>query len=89
MWLINTKTLELHNFLDAENAPKYAILSHCWGEEEMTHKDLRKKRNLAGAGYMKIKRCCEYAREFGGACYDSRTGWEARHGLDWVWIDTV
>ena len=78
MWLINTTTLELHSFLDASKAPKYAILSHCWSEGEMNFKDFRKKRGCTGPGYEKIKDCCRVARE-----------WQGGQTFEWVWIDTV
>ncbi|KAK1977211.1 hypothetical protein LZ30DRAFT_692332 [Colletotrichum cereale] len=34
--LINTKTLELKDFVDHTRVPPYAILSHTWGDEEIT-----------------------------------------------------
>lgn len=78
MWLINTTTLELHDFIDANVAPPYAILSHCWGKDEVSFKDFRKKRNCIGSGYEKIVNCCRYAREHG---YDGKS-------LEWAWVDT-
>ena len=78
MWLINTTTLELSEFIDAEHAPPYAILSHCWGEGEISFKDFRKKKNCTGSGYEKIVKCCEYARTVGSA----------GKSLQWAWIDT-
>ena len=38
MRLINTETLELHEFFDAA-VPSYVILSHTWGSEEVTFQD--------------------------------------------------
>lgn len=78
MWLINTTTLELHDFIDAEHTPPYAILSHCWGDGEVSFKDFRKKRNCSGPGYDKIVQFCEYVRRnsYAGKC------------LEWAWIDT-
>lgn len=103
MWLINTTTLELHYFLDADNAPTYAILSHCWGDREMTFKDFRKKRNCTAKGYRKIVDCCRFARDgilpkelF--ASFRGTWNWNDREfveaealdrGFAWVWIDTV
>jgi hypothetical protein len=84
MWLINTETLELHRFMDASEAPAYAILSHTWGEYEMTLKDFRKKRNCTGRGYEKIKSCCAFARA--ERWFDSGA---LRNGFKWAWIDTV
>ncbi len=38
MRLINTRTLELHEFFD-HCVPSYAIVSHTWGDEEITLQD--------------------------------------------------
>ena len=38
MRLINTTTLALSEFF-GESIPEYAILSHTWGEEEVTFQD--------------------------------------------------
>ncbi|KAE9571193.1 Vegetative incompatibility protein HET-E-1 [Colletotrichum fructicola] len=39
MRLINANTLELEEFFD-DNIPRYAILSHTWGQEEVSFQDL-------------------------------------------------
>ena len=63
-------------FVADEDVPPYAILSHTWGEDEVTLQDWT---GLSPAslefkkGYSKIKRCCEQAQ------HDS---------LEWVWVDT-
>ncbi len=44
MRLLNTKTLRLELFL-GENIPKYAILSHTWGEAEILFEDLNPAKN--------------------------------------------
>ncbi|KAJ8129615.1 hypothetical protein O1611_g4018 [Lasiodiplodia mahajangana] len=77
MRLIDTKSLELKEFLgDPTNPrfPRYAILSHTWGEGEVTFQDIQtldvaKKK----AGFDKIAKCCEIARD---------------EGLKWAWVDT-
>ncbi|CAG7566168.1 unnamed protein product [Fusarium equiseti] len=73
MWLINTKTLVLEEFLS--QAPSYAILSHTWGKEEVTFVDwyynlpqARKK-----LGFSKIQKSCEQA---------------LKEGHDYLWCDT-
>jgi hypothetical protein len=72
MRLINTTTFELKDFGAA--APLYAILSHTWGEEEVTFQDMA---DLDGArqkkGFAKIEQCCRRAR---------------RDSLSWAWVDT-
>jgi len=58
----------------AENdIPKYAILSHRWGAEEVTYNDLLKGTGKSKAGYRKIRFCGEQAR---------------RDGLQYFWVDT-
>ena len=71
MRLLNTFTLELHEFFD-EETPLYAILSHTWGNDEVSLRDLE-RRETEKAGYSKIKSCCELA---------------ASEGWQFVWIDT-
>ena len=53
--------------------PKYAILSHRWGTEEVTFKDLLDGTSKNKAGYGKIRFCGEQAR---------------RDGLQYFWVDT-
>ncbi|KAI5366705.1 hypothetical protein Slin14017_G043450 [Septoria linicola] len=60
MRLINTTTLELEEFFDA-NIPKYAILSHRWGPDEVTYEDYLAGKNQSGAGYQKILDLCRLA----------------------------
>lgn len=53
---------------------QYAILSHRWGEKEITLKDVESgSYNKNSEAYLKIKGCCKEAE---------------RNGIDWVWIDT-
>jgi len=60
MRLLHTRTLELKSFF--ENIPPYAILSHCWEEEEVVFSDLvdldAAKRNL---GFSNIEKTCAQA----------------------------
>lgn len=76
MRLIKTTTLELHDFFHVawdKASPTYAILSHCWGSDEVTYKDFVKKRKTDSAGHRKIVECCKFALS---------------RGHKWVWIDT-
>ena len=77
MWLINTSTIELEraNPDDMSTTP-YAILSHTWGEEEVTFQDMiRQDRDQAiqKSGYIKILKTCELARE---------------KRISYAWVDT-
>ncbi|KAH6692771.1 NACHT domain-containing protein, partial [Leptodontidium sp. MPI-SDFR-AT-0119] len=53
--------------------PKYAILSHRWGPEEVTLADLKNGNGKKMAGYGKIQFCGEQAK---------------RDGLQYFWVDT-
>jgi hypothetical protein len=61
--LLHTETLEIREFLRSQILP-YAILSHGWGDREVTYQDMR--RWLRGVvekkvGFVKIQNCCEQA----------------------------
>lgn len=53
--------------------PSYAILSHTWGNDEVTFKDIQEGTAKTKAGYDKIRFCGKTA---------------ASHGLDFFWVDT-
>jgi hypothetical protein len=71
MRLLNVSPRELHEF--SSSPPDYAILSHTWGEEEVTFEDLKTPAYTSKLGYKKIDGCCKQAH---------------RNGYEWVWIDT-
>ena len=64
MRLINTATLELHEFFGAKT-PAYAILSHFWGDDEVTFYDLRGGRGPERKGWKKVVGCSAKALEDG------------------------
>ncbi|KAH8750477.1 heterokaryon incompatibility protein-domain-containing protein [Hyaloscypha finlandica] len=68
----NNDNLSLTEFFDSA-IPKYAILSHTWGAEEVTFEYLQKRSYRKKAGYKKIRFCGEQAR---------------RDGLQYFWVDT-
>ena len=73
MRLLDVSTLQPRSF-ELRDAPKYAILSHTWGEEEISFRDLTERgsdRNKLG--WKKILGMCEICKP---------------SGLNWVWIDT-
>ena len=74
MRLLSTSTGELHEFFD-EKTPPYAILSHTWGDGEVSFRDLERhdRDSTKKAGYSKIKSCCKLA---------------ASERWKFVWIDT-
>ncbi|CZR65482.1 uncharacterized protein PAC_15382 [Phialocephala subalpina] len=82
MRILDTSTFKIREFI---NPPKYAILSHTWGEGEVTFIDMEvgllnkvwtgENFEAPGqqAGWRKVKVCCEQAVE---------------DGFQYVWIDT-
>jgi hypothetical protein len=56
-----------------DDIPQYAILSHRWGAEEVTFKDLMNGTGKSKASYGKIQFCGEQAR---------------RDKLHYFWVDT-
>ncbi|KAF4854162.1 Vegetative incompatibility protein HET-E-1 [Colletotrichum siamense] len=73
MWLINTKTLRLEEFQDYSTV-EYAILSHTWGDDEVSFKDMQDfARAKRQAGFVKIATTCELA---------------LKEGLEYAWVDT-
>jgi hypothetical protein len=73
MRLINVHTLQLEEFF-GEAIPPYAILSHTWGDGEVTYQDWQ---NLEAASkkaaWPKITGACRKA---------------IRYDLGWLWVDT-
>ncbi|OTB05098.1 hypothetical protein M426DRAFT_57458, partial [Hypoxylon sp. CI-4A] len=75
MRLLNAQNLNLVTFLDSE-IPEYAILSHTWGNEEVTFDDMLGKGSpdyRQKPGFSKIEGCRLKTLE---------------KGLKWFWIDT-
>ncbi|KAI1088982.1 HET-domain-containing protein [Rostrohypoxylon terebratum] len=74
MWLINCQSLHLEEFV--QDVPPYAILSHTWGDEEMTFVDMNNRnwdRLSDREGYQKMRATCRVALE---------------HNLKYAWVDT-
>ncbi|KAK4570104.1 hypothetical protein LTR86_003074 [Recurvomyces mirabilis] len=75
MWLINVDTRRLH-WHAGETLPRYAILSHTWGDDEVTFQDMHHQIDRSihdKAGYRKIDFTCNRAEA---------------DGLYWAWVDT-
>ena len=71
MRLIRTTGLTLHDFVGG-TAPKYAILSHRWEEDEICLQELEERKNTQKPGWKKVESFCRFALE---------------KGFDYVWID--
>ena len=74
MRLIHVPTGELEEFLGS-NIPRYAILSHTWGDDEVSFRDYDTARLSRdhSAGMKKIEGCCALAR---------------KANIDYAWVDT-
>lgn len=72
---LSTSTLQFHEFY-GKSIPNYAILSHTWGDEEVTLQSmgvLGDSDSKASVGYQKITSSCALARS---------------DGLEYLWINT-
>ena len=72
MRLLYVKTKQLKDFHNATDVP-YAILSHCWEDDEVLYQDIVNNTAQDRKGYEKISKFCDVA---------------ARDGFQYVWIDT-
>lgn len=75
MWLLETTSLELKEFMGRER-PRYVILSHRWQGEELSLRDMKPKHReqlASRPGYAKVRAFCDKARD---------------EGYQWAWVDT-
>lgn len=72
MRLINCDTLSFREF-DSSQMPAYAILSHTWGDGEVTFEDFKSKKYNSMNARRKILETCRVA---------------SQNNLHYVWIDT-
>ncbi|KAI0415062.1 HET-domain-containing protein [Xylaria grammica] len=80
MRLIDVKTLELKEF--HHDIPPYAILSHTWGDEELTFQEYLLATGPDANKHPHIKRKQGFLKIF-GACKQARS-----EGLAYLWCDT-
>jgi hypothetical protein len=59
MRLINATTLRMKEFTGT--VPPYAILSHTWGEDEVSYDDFMREAAASQLGFRKIQSCCKQA----------------------------
>jgi hypothetical protein len=69
---VNAQKLELVEFF-GDQIPPYAILSHTWGDDEVTFQDLQRGQYEHKLGLEKIRYTCQQAK---------------RDELSWCWVDT-
>jgi len=60
-------------YVDASSLPKYAILSHRWGEDEVSFEQLNKASAEKKEGFMKMRESARLAEQA---------------GLSYIWNDT-
>lgn len=72
MHLIDTGTLKLYD-AGGDDIPKYAILSHTWGKEEVLFADMEKDIRTQKLGWQKIERSAAIAKSM---------------SLKYIWVDT-
>ncbi|KAJ2991658.1 hypothetical protein NUW58_g2437 [Xylaria curta] len=72
MRLLNIDSLELEEYV-SHNAPPYTILSHTWGLEEITFRDLQNGDFTRPIGLRKLQLLCDQTRH---------------DGYQFTWIDT-
>lgn len=72
MRLLNVHKMELEEYFGSQ-IPQYAILSHCWGAEEVTFQHINHSEWRTMRGATKIKHASSYYKE---------------QGLRYIWIDT-
>lgn len=73
MRLLSTTNLNFGEFFNAQ-VPRYCVLSHRWGDDEVTYQDvLNNTINTLANGYKKIFGACQLARS---------------RDYDWIWVDT-
>jgi hypothetical protein len=66
MRLLNTATLQLHEFFD-DGIPLYAVLSHRWEGDEVSFQMMTDWKGMSNHmnGYNKILSCCKQAKNDG------------------------
>ncbi|KAF8848189.1 HET-domain-containing protein [Acephala macrosclerotiorum] len=74
MRLLHTTKLIVEEFVESQSKSySYAILSHTWGEEEVTFQDMQGKIPTHKKGFSKLKSSCFQAK---------------KDGYEYIWIDT-
>ncbi|KAF2403380.1 HET-domain-containing protein [Trichodelitschia bisporula] len=87
MRLLNVHTFRLKNYIDAEHAPTYTILSHTWGPREVTFEDAVAVMDDQGDKVLEFHEMPskpESWRKIVGACKQAQSD-----GYEYIWIDTI
>ena len=95
MRLLNAQTKQFEEFFD--RIPRFAILSHTWGENELTFKQMEQNGYVSSK---KIDGCCEQAKKDGleyvwvdTCCIDKSSSAELSEAInsmwEWYWFSQV
>lgn len=95
MWLLDTKTMELHRFSKA-NIPPYAILSHQWSDSEISFDEVKRSPIIIISkkpGFRKVASFCDFARKLGyrygwvdTACIDQQSSSELSEAINSMYM---
>lgn len=77
MWLIDARTRQLKAFV-GDRVPAYNILSHTWGDEEVTFQDMQNGVADQRKAFHKIVETCRL----------SLNPPEGTRVCEWAWVDT-
>src|SRR3569833_1691699 len=84
MRLLHTQSLRDIEFTP-DSIPSYAILSHTWGDDEITYQDMQRLEEGGAAavfGSRRVKQKKGYSK------VEAAAGLAKRDGFDYIWIDT-
>jgi len=84
MRLLHTQSLRVIEF-NPDSIPSYAILSHTWGDDEITYQDMQRLEEGGAAavfGSRRVKQKKGYPK------VEAAAGLAKRDGFDYIWIDT-
>src|ERR1700761_1097713 len=94
MWLLDTSTLKLHEFVGAE-VPPYVILSHTWSDDELRFHELEELGPGVRdkAGFAKIEEFVDLAKSLGykyawadTVCIDKRSSAELTEAINSMFL---
>ncbi|KAK7946971.1 heterokaryon incompatibility protein-domain-containing protein [Apiospora aurea] len=92
MWLLNSATNQLKNFISDDEIPDYAILSHTWGEEEVTfqHWQAAYSSDAQLGGFpddwrQRNQDILHRMRGYGKIAMCQKMA--LKDGIEWVWVD--
>ena len=87
MRLLDARKFEFVEVNDA-NAPPYAILSHTWGDEEVTFQEMRRVEGKITHTGTRGKQSQQIANKKGFAKIRQAATVAVQRGLDFIWVDT-